>query len=164
MAYGISIRDKRRRPVAGCFTPFVIITGIAFFFTPSGFITDKLSGDTTLSGAEIRQLFAGKTVSGYHVKRGYSFTSYYEPDGTYRSYQSYGLVPDSFEDMEPRHATWVISSDQICITWQDTGEGPLCRHMIRDRAGNYTKVLKKGGRKITVVRFNSFEPGNPENL
>ena len=41
MAYGISIRDKRRRPVAGCFTPFVIITGIAFFFTPSGFITDK---------------------------------------------------------------------------------------------------------------------------
>lgn len=117
-------------------------------------------GRRTLSGDEVRKLFAGKTVQGYHEKRNYAFTSYYEPDGTFRSYQGGSKTP--------RHAKWSVSDNgDICVYWQDTKEN-LCRKMVTDDRGNYWKVLfkktRKGTKRILIVTFKSFAEGNPNNL
>ena len=117
-------------------------------------------GRRTLSGDEVRRLFAGKTVQGYHEKRNYAFISYYEPDGTFRSYQGGSKTP--------RHGNWSVSDNgDICVYWQDTNEN-LCRKMVTDNRGNYWKVLfkktRKGTKRILIVTFKSFTEGNPNNL
>lgn len=110
-----------------------------------------------LTGPEIRQLFAGKTVTGQHEKRRYSFESYYEPSGTFRSYQGGARTP--------RRGVWSVEhGDQICILWLDTSER-FCRHMVTDDEGHYWKVLfKPDGVRVLIVSFNSFESGNPKGL
>ena len=117
-------------------------------------------GKRVLSGDEARNLFAGKTVQGYHEKRNYAFISYYEPDGTFRSYQGGSKTP--------RHGKWWVNDKgDICIHWQDTGEN-LYRKMVTDNKGNYWKVLFKktprGTKRILIVTFKSFTEGNPNNL
>ena len=114
----------------------------------------------TLSANEVRKLFAGKTVEGYHEKRNYAFTSYYEPDGTFRSYQGGSKTP--------RHGKWSVNGNgDICVYWQDTREN-LRRKMVTDDKGNYWKVLFKktprGTKRILIVTFKSFVEGNPNNL
>jgi len=117
-------------------------------------------GRRTLSGDEVRRLFAGKTVQGYHEKRSYAFISYYELDGTFRSYQGGSKIP--------RHGNWSVSDNgDICVYWQDTKE-KFCRKMVTDDRGNYWKVLfkktRKGTKRILIVTFKSFAEGNPNNL
>lgn len=111
----------------------------------------------TLSGDEVQSLFSGKTVKGYHEKSKYSFTSYYEPSGTFRSYQG--------EEIEPRLGKWWInSSGDICIHWEDESQD-LCRKMITDDNGHYRKVLvKPNGKQILIVSFESFVDGNVLDL
>lgn len=110
-----------------------------------------------LTGPEIQGLFAGKTVTGYHEKHGYSFESYYESTGTFRSYQGGSKTP--------RHGKWSVENgDNICVLWLDTSER-LCRHMVTDDKGRYWKVLfKPGGTRVLIVTFHSFEPGNTKGL
>ena len=110
-----------------------------------------------LSGDEVQSLFSGKTVKGYHEKKKYSFTSYYEPAGTFRSYQG--------EVIEPRLGKWwVNSSGDICIRWQGESQD-LCRKMMTDDDGHYRKVLvKPSGKQILVVSFESFVDGNVHDL
>jgi len=110
-----------------------------------------------LSNDEVIDLFTGKTVKGYHVKKKYAFTSYYEPTGTFRSYQG--------EAREPRLGKWWVNNEgDICIRWQDESKD-LCRKMITDDDGNYRKVLvKKNGKQILIVRFESFIDGNANDL
>ena len=156
MAYGLSIRDKRRSPIKKTFIGFTTVSLATLFFAPDFVSNRVVQGRQTLSGAEITELFAGKTVSGRHLRRGYSFTSYYEPGGTYRSYQNGASTP--------REANWYVTGDEICITWMNPYEGPLCRHMVRERDGSYTKVLKKHRKWIDIGDFHSFQAGNPQNL
>ena len=109
-----------------------------------------------LQGSEIKTLFSGKTVKGRHDKRGYAFKSFYETDGTFRSYQGGAK--------EPRKAKWRVSGDQICVTWEDTNED-LCRTMVTDDKGSYWKVkVKRNGAHVRVVTFDSFSDGNSEKL
>ena len=117
-------------------------------------------GRRTLSGDEVRRLFAGKTVQGYHEKRNYAFTSYYEPDGIFRSYQGGSKTP--------RHGKWSVNGNgDIYVYWQDTREN-LRRKMVTDDKGNHWKVLfkktPKGTKRILIVTFKSFVEGNPNNL
>ncbi len=156
MAYGISIRDRRRAPIRRTILWLGLGSIVTLFAAPNFVINRVISGRTTLTGDEITELFSGKTVTGRHLKRGYYFKSYYEPSGTYRSYQNGALTP--------REATWFVSRDEICITWQAPHEGPLCRHMVRERDGSYTKVLKKDRTWIDIVDFYSFQAGNAQNL
>ena len=110
----------------------------------------------TLSGEEAQALFSDKTVSGKHEKHGYSFISYYEPTGTFRSYQDGSKTPQL--------GKWWIRNDTICIRWQEEKED-LCRHMMTDDNNKYWKYLiKNNGKQVKIVTFNSFEPGNPNNL
>lgn len=114
------------------------------------------SGERDLAGAEIQVLFSGHTVEGHHDVHGYDFRSYYEPTGTFRSYQNGAPTP--------RTARWWIAGDDICIRWDDEGED-LCRAMVVDRGGTYRKVkVLPGGERKIVVTFKSFTPGNPGRL
>lgn len=111
-----------------------------------------------LSGKEIKQLFRGKTVKGQHHVHGYSFKSYYDPGGTFRSHQS--------DKSEPRKARWWVKGNDICVHWDDeTPPGDLCRKIIRTDTGVYVKIKpRKDGDRVDIVTFDSFTPGNPENL
>jgi hypothetical protein len=109
-----------------------------------------------LSGAEITSLFAGKTVRGEHDKRGYSFRSYYQADGVFRSYQG--------GKKTPRIGKWWTRGNRICVRWRD-GSRDWCRNMVTDGKGRYWKVLIKGsGKRIPIVTFRSFAAGNPDKL
>jgi hypothetical protein len=108
-----------------------------------------------LSGPEITELFAGKTVEGHHEIHGYDFRSYYEPTGTYRSHQS--------GKSAARSAKWWVRGDEICVRWDDTPED-LCRRMFVDTGGVYRKVKLAGEKRVIVVTFKSFSPGNPGKL
>ena len=109
-----------------------------------------------LSGAEIRGLFSGNTVTGQHHKKGYSFESYYEPAGSFRSYQGGARTPTP--------GRWWISGNQICIRWEHEQRN-LCRTVRTDDNGRYWKVLvKRNGQRVNIVTFHSFNAGNPKNL
>ncbi len=109
-----------------------------------------------LTGAEMEALFAGKTVVGRHELRGYTFRSYYEPGGTFRSYQGGRTTP--------RHGQWAVEADQVCIAWQDTSER-FCRRMFVDPGGTYRKVMTVArGERVVVVTFERFTVGNPHGL
>jgi hypothetical protein len=112
--------------------------------------------DRVLSGEEARALFAGKTVTGYHEKKGYRFKSYYDPAGTFRSYQGGSSTP--------KHGKWWINeSGDECVEWQ--GESPLCRKIVTDDKGHYWKIkIKRNGKRILIVSFMRFFEGNPEKL
>jgi hypothetical protein len=113
------------------------------------------SDERFLTGPEIQTLFAGKTVTGRHEIHGYSFKSYYEPAGRYRSYQN--------DSKTPRRAKWWVAGDDICVRWDDTPED-LCRKMVIDAQRRYKKVLLVRGSQKLVVTFHSFTPGNPDKL
>lgn len=137
-----------------------ILVILLIFISLIGCGTAGRTGRRTLSGNEVRNLFAGRTVQGYHEKRNYAFISYYEPDGTFRSYQGGSKTP--------RHAKWWIDgSGGISIRWEDTGE-TFSRKIVTDDKGNYWKVLfkktPKGTKRILIVTYKSFTDGNPNNL
>jgi hypothetical protein len=116
----------------------------------------KGSGDQDLTGAEIKDLFAGKTVEGHHERKGYDFQSYYEPEGELRSYQG----PE--KKLHP--GKWWVKGDDICIRWEGTSDD-LCRKMVKDAEGNYRKEKVRGnGSRLVVVTFESFVKGNPHSL
>jgi hypothetical protein len=110
-----------------------------------------------LSGDEVQALFSDKTVGGYHEKNRYYFISYYEPSGTFRSYQGE-------EKVQRLGKWWVTGSGDICIRWQEESED-LCRKMETDDNGHYWKVLiKDNGKRIPIVSFESFVDGNVNGL
>jgi len=114
------------------------------------------AGGKDLTGAEITELFAGKTVEGHHERKHYDFKSYYEPDGELRSYQG--------PDKKLHKAKWQVKGDDICITWQDDPE-ELCRKMVKGADGSYRKEkVKRNGSRLVVVTFKSFQKGNPDKL
>ena len=133
---------------------FAITLSLVVAFVAS---CERMPGWRTLSGDEVQLLFSGKTVKGYHEKWQYSFTSYYEPTGVFRSYQG--------EEKEPRRGKWWVNSiGEICIQWE--GElSELCRKMMTDDDGHYRKVLvKRNGKEILLVSFESFVDGNVNDL
>lgn len=110
------------------------------------------SDDQALTGDQIQTLFSGKTVTGHHEVHDYDFESYYDADGTFRSYQD--------ATGRPKRAKWWVASNDMCIQWE-TQSQPLCRPIV-SRGNTYRKVVKPNGKLI--VTFESFQPGNPKSL
>ena len=107
-----------------------------------------------LSPLELQALFADKTVEGYHDVYKYKFRSYYDPAGTFRSYQD--------SSGRAQTAKWWVKGKAICIRW-DGQATELCRAVVA-KGGRYRKVARIGGRTTTVVRFSRFRDGNPDHL
>lgn len=137
--------------------------GLQIAFAVSLLLATGGCGDKrrALAGPEVKALFAGKTVVGYHQKHGYAFRSYYEPTGTLRSYQT----GKARAEAKPREGRWWVESrGRICVRWAD-GSRDLCRTMVTDGQGHYWKILVKGnGKRIPIVRFESFTAGNAQKL
>ncbi|MGI9335597.1 MAG: hypothetical protein ACR2RL_20830 [Gammaproteobacteria bacterium] len=106
-----------------------------------------------MGAAEIESLFQGRTVDGYHERHEYHFQSFYEADGTFRSYQGAAR--------KLRPGRWWLNGDLICIRWDDA-PGDLCRLMVR-RGDKYVKVLPDRKNRV-VVTFVKFTDGNPYGL
>ena len=104
----------------------------------------------------MKTLFSGKTIEGDHQKKGFSFKSYYDPAGFFFSIRD-GVVPPLLGHW------WVLDDGQICIRWEGSEE-ELCRHMVRDPKGGYTKVLVKSGRRVVIVQYRSFVEGKTEEF
>lgn len=129
-------------------------TALFFGFALTGLVVG-CEQQRELSAEEIRALFSGKTVEGYHEIYQYTFRSYYEPDGTYRSYQD--------ASTQPRNAKWWIEGKDMCIQWASQSI-ELCRRIIKV-GGIYKKVMRKNGKtKKVVVTYKRFRTGNPNNL
>ncbi len=108
--------------------------------------------EAPLMGAdEVRALFSGKTIDGDHEKNGFSFKSYYDAGGVFFSIRN-GAKPPLLGRW------WILDDGQICIRWETSNED-LCRHMVRDAEGSYTKVLVRSGKRIVIVRYRSFTNG-----
>jgi len=108
-------------------------------------------GWTKLSEGEVRQLFAGSSVEGYHELDHYSFKSYYDPSGWFRSVQVHNK-----DSQRIREGQWRIKKrGDICIHWQDESQ-EMCRAIVVNKVGQYRKV--KGGLfhnvVVTYTRFN----------
>ncbi len=112
----------------------------------------------TLTGDEIRRQFSDKTLRGTHHRKGYTFHSYWDANGTFRSYQNGSKTP--------RNGRWWIRGDDlICVEWQDTPGETLCRNIVVDNGGTYYKeLIKSKGRRIRIITFHSFVDGNPDGL
>ena len=119
-------------------------------------LTVGCSSDTRpMSGEEIYQLFADKTVAGTHEKHGFDFVSYYNYSA-FRSYQNGATTP--------RQGNWRMEGDNICIRWQNESES-LCRPIYTDDRGNYWKVRDQSqGKQVLIVTYHSFTDGNPNSL
>lgn len=109
-----------------------------------------------LSENEVRELFAGSTVEGYHELNHYSFRSYYQPSGAFRSEQG--------EPKKIREGQWrTTKSGDICVRWQDEARD-LCRAMVVDQAGQYRKVKEGLLGTTVVVTFKRFAKENRYGL
>src|SRR5919108_1052874 len=104
-----------------------------------------------LPESEVRELFAGSTVEGYHELHRYNFKSYSHPSGSFKSEQ------DDKQSLREGQ-WWTTANGNICIRWQDEGRD-LCRAMMVDDAGHYRKV-QEGWRGRVVVTFTRFAKGN----
>lgn len=133
--------------------PRVLTPGAILLFVIVVPISGCGSQKRTLSAHEVRALISGKTVKGHHDKKNYSFVRYYEPSGTFRSYQNGSKTP--------RRGKWSVNRNgDICIRW-DGELQDLCRKIITDDKGRYWKVLiKPNGKQITIITFHSFVDGN----
>ena len=105
-----------------------------------------------LSSEEIRALFSERVVVGYHENQDYDFRSYYDAEGRFASLR--------LGDAAPREGRWwVTEEDRLCIRWV-VGDEDICRSIVADGDGGYRKVrIRRTGRDVTIIRYESFTPG-----
>lgn len=105
--------------------------------------------ESVLSAEEVTQLFSGKTVEGIAVRKGYSFKSYFDPNGTIRTQYAKGK----------RKGKWYIDDDgRKCLTYEDKGRENC--HIIVNDGGVYKEFKIKGGKRQQTVEFTRFAEGN----
>ncbi len=110
----------------------------------------SISAESILSAKEATQLFSGKTVEGIIVKKGHSFKSYFDPNGTIRT---------QYPKREKRKGKWYIDDDgRKCLRYEDQGKENC--HIIVNDGGVYKEFKVKSGKRKLVVEFTKFTEGN----
>jgi hypothetical protein len=128
------------------------LTAVLMFFTGT---TEAVAGD--LSGEEVRKLINGNTVEAIHVKLGFSITTYFSPDGTFRQ----------IRDGKRESGTWSID-DQGHLCQNREGWGGECRVITQEN--NVWKAYKipDSGYPMKPRKhkrtFKKVLEGNPNNL
>lgn len=99
---------------------------------------------------QIKAAFSGKTLDGQHLRKGYSFSNYFDPSGKLYS----------IRDGEKRLGEWRINNKgKHCVQWEDS-INEYCR-LFRDNGdGSYTKIKIKGDRKIEILTLKNVRDGN----
>jgi serine/threonine protein kinase len=96
----------------------------------------------SMSKTEIISMFSGKTISGEHIKKKFSFSRYYAPDGT---------LYEQSSRSSPRMGKWSAKEGMLCEEFQDFG----CHKIVKD--GNVIRKYDTGG--ILSVNYNHFTDG-----
>lgn len=109
---------------------------------------------TTLKAAEVRELFADKTVESVSKGSGLTSFSYYSPDGRVLQQRLWSK----------RVGKWTVKDNgKICLTF---GKDTTCRRIIRVAKDlgskiTYYKIRKHKGKPTErVVRYRAFVAGN----
>ncbi|TNF98567.1 MAG: hypothetical protein EP297_07685 [Gammaproteobacteria bacterium] len=98
--------------------------------------------DRAMTRDEIISAFSGKTVEGYHIKKSFSFTRYYDPDGTLEAVSKKKGV---------RVGQWSAVEGMLC---EDFGR-KKCRRVVEQGEA----VKKFGADGILSVTYNKFMLG-----
>ena len=92
-----------------------------------------------------RASFAGKTVSGQHIKKGFQFKDYFEEGGVLIEVRTNG---------KRKKGKWTLSdSGHLCIIWKNN-EG--CGQLIYKNDGSYSFTRNN----TEIRRYSQFEKGN----
>ncbi|RMG34125.1 MAG: DUF995 domain-containing protein [Gammaproteobacteria bacterium] len=99
-----------------------------------------------LSSDEVEALFGGKTVESYNLNTRLTSFTFYRPDG---------------HVLQQRFWSWRSGS------WRVTPEGKICLKFKRERCRHilaqgerYTKIKRKKGHRVKLVRYRQFLDGN----
>ncbi|MFP3874941.1 MAG: hypothetical protein ACLFV1_10860 [Thiohalophilus sp.] len=107
----------------------------------------------TLNADQVKALFSDKTVEYRHERLGFKFVVYHGPDGSLRGTR----------DGEPMsELRWSVNEQgELCIAY---GGKNRCQPIMKDN-GIYKKyVAGKDGKKKTVVTYQRFIDGNPNDF
>jgi len=97
-------------------------------------------GYSNFSTSLLHDSFSDKTVTGYHNKKGFTFTRYYHPDG--RVFGRNKVKGD-------REGRWKIIDNQFCEQW---GRKLKCRD-IKENRGIFYKYDRKDRLAVTYAQF-----------
>lgn len=139
------------------------------FFTVVLFSTamQTVWADTTLSGAEIKQVISGNTAKGERQKKKL-VKDYMTKSLLFQTYfnSNNQLVEKGIDHQGspyPAHGSWKVKKDKLCFTFSDSirNQGKqMCHKVIHKDDGTY-ELTKKG--KVKRV-WKEVLPGNPYNL
>jgi len=102
------------------------------------------SADEFLDADAVKALVTGKTIHAMHLKKDFEFKVYFDPDGktAYRSQHG-----------ETTKTTYEFRDNKHCIFWKEKNR---CANILDNGDGTYTRVNKKGKKK---VKWTKFEDG-----
>ena len=103
---------------------------------------------TQLSGDELQQLFADKTVESYNLINGTTSFTYYSGDGR--------VLQERY--WEKRAGKWRVKDGQICLTMEYKQES--CRTVSLEGDRYYKYRLGSEGQQEKVIRYRQFLVGN----
>ncbi len=102
-----------------------------------------------MSKRQLEDLFAGNTVYYRDVPHSLNVVAYFDPNGEVRGLRG----------GKPYRQLWSVDDKaRHCV--RDVGGRADCRKVYRQADGSYIKY-RKGG---PLMKYNSFEEGNPNNL
>lgn len=103
-----------------------------------------------LSKDEVINLFSGKTVDAYHVKKDLDIKTYYDPGGTYVQ----------IRDGEKRDGKWYVRDDGYMCMSPSHRDKEFCR-IVMKKGDNYRKIKVKGnGKRVYIISYKKFSDGN----
>jgi hypothetical protein len=102
-----------------------------------------------LGKKDVIALFSGNTANGKHVRQGFSFRAYFNPNGT---------IVQVKDDGSRRVGSWYVNDyGQHCYEWDDRSG---CGEVIKNTDGTYSMVRDEEARRI----YYFFRDGNPDNI
>ncbi|MDZ7661680.1 hypothetical protein [Thiohalophilus sp.] len=128
-------------------TILVVTLPMLLFFAQSAPAAETLNAD------QVRALFSGKTIEYQHERLGFKFVVYHAPDGSLRGTREGQLMSE---------LQWSVNEQgELCIAY---GGKNRCQPIMKDN-GVYKKyTVGKDGQKKTVVTYQRFIEGNPNNF
>jgi hypothetical protein len=118
-----------------------------FLFATSFFFPLTKAHPSILSAHEVKALFSGQRVQGYHETKKFSFVRYYLPTGVF--------IEDSGRGRVEGH--WYVNdAGRLC---EGFGGGEVkCRNILK-QGGKYSKVkTSRKGKQRLVITYRSFNP------
>lgn len=113
----------------------------------------QIKSDGLLGSAELKVTFSGKTADWKHLKKGYTATGYFAPNGTLK-----GLKNGS----DPFEKEWSVNKKgELCIHKKGNKS---CRIIERSGA-EYKKIkVQSSGDRKHIVTYKNFIDGNPNDF